>query len=71
VEHARIILELIETLVETITMKTQELRISTKGKKCKVDKYNFHPLSNYLITKTWKNAIYSLRITMNIMQQKY
>jgi hypothetical protein len=34
-EHARSILELIETFVKRITMKTQKLRISTKGKKYK------------------------------------
>jgi hypothetical protein len=34
-EHARSILEFIETFIERITMKTQELRISTKGKKYK------------------------------------
>jgi len=64
-------LELIETLVERITTKIEELRISTREKNAKVDDHNFHPLLNYLMMKaTWKNAIYSLRIMMNITQQK-
>jgi hypothetical protein len=37
----------------------------------RVKNHNFHPLSNYLMTKVaWKSAICFSRITMNIMQQK-
>ncbi len=34
-EQARSILEIIETQIQKITIKTKKLRISTKGKKCK------------------------------------
>ncbi len=63
--------KLTEIIVERNSVKTKKTKYKHWGNNATIKYHNFHPLSNYLKMKTtWKIAICSLRITMNIMQPK-